>query len=260
MNNILAWNAAVVAVLMLSTWLLSLAVRNASIVDIVWGLGFILIAWTTWINASPDNRSLLLPVLTTIWGLRLSLYLAWRNHGRPEDFRYQSMRNHHGDRFWLVSLLTVFTLQGTVMWVVGLPIMTSESALPVSGWLVNIGVLIWFIGLFFETVGDWQLAKFRADPKNQGTVLDRGLWRYTRHPNYFGDFCVWWGVFVVALGCGAAPWSVVGPILMSILLVKVSGVSLLEKTLVNSRPGYSDYVRQTSSFFPLPRRNNQTQQ
>ncbi len=249
------WNAVVVAALMLLTWLLSIAVRNVSIVDIVWGLGFILIAWTTWINSPPDNRSLLLPVLTTIWGLRLSLYLASRNHGRPEDFRYRAMRDHHGDRFWRVSLLTVFTLQGSVMWVVGLPIQASECSPPESWWLVSVGLLMWLIGLLFETVGDWQLAKFRANPKNQGTVLDRGLWRYTRHPNYFGDFCVWWGVFAIAVGCGAAIASVVGPVLMSILLTKVSGVGLLEKTLVDSRPGYTDYVRRTSSFFPLPRRN-----
>lgn len=146
------------------------------------------------------------------------------------------------------------------MWIVGLPIQTSQSAPPVTEWLVGIGLATWLTGLFFETVGDWQLAKFRKDPKNQGTVLDRGLWRYTRHPNYFGDFCVWWGVFIVALGCGAAASSVVGPILMSILLVKVSGVSLLEKTLINSRPGYADYVHKTSSFIPLPRRNRDTSQ
>lgn len=259
MSDILTWNAVVVAVLMLSTWLLSIAVRNASIVDIVWGLGFILIGWTTWLNAPSGNRSLILPILTTIWGLRLSLYLAWRNHGRPEDFRYRAMRDRHGSRFWLVSLSTVFSLQGTVMWVVSLPLQTSACSAPQTSWLVSVGSLIWLIGLFFETVGDWQLAKFRADPENQGTVLDRGLWRYTRHPNYFGDFCVWWGVFVIAIGCGAPTFSVVGPVLMSILLLKVSGVSLLEKTLVNSRPGYSEYVRQTSSFFPMPRRNEDFQ-
>ena len=191
--------------------------------------------------------------MTSVWGVRLAGYLAWRNHGKGEDFRYRAMRKHWGARFPLVSLVTVFVLQGVLMWVVSLGVQLSQTATePSVGALAAVGVAVWAVGLFFEAVGDAQLARFKADPANKGAVMDRGLWRYTRHPNYFGDFCVWWGFGLISL---AAPWgwlALLGPVLMSVLLLRVSGVAMLEKTIGSRRPGYAEYVRRTSAFFPRP--------
>ena len=164
------------------------------------------------------------------------------------------MRTKRGRHFWLISLVTVFALQGLIMWVVALPLQTSHSLPPKSNWLVGSGILLWTFGLICESVADWQLTAFRKHPTNQGRVLRTGLWRYSRHPNYFGDFCVWWGLFLTALGCGAPWYSVVGPVLMSILLLRVSGVTLLEKTLEKRKSGYAKYQAQTSAFIPLPPR------
>ncbi len=255
MTNPLLINAGVVTLLMLTLWIGSILCRNASIVDAFWGFGFVLVAWTTFWMTEPQQRSVLLPALTTIWGMRLSLFLTWRNWGLPEDFRYRSMRDKHGTRFWLVSLLTVFVLQGLVMWIVSLPLQTARAMKEGTTVLVVIGVLLWLIGILFEGVGDWQLARFRSVAGNKGSVLNRGLWRYTRHPNYFGDFCVWWGLFVVCVQHGAPVWSVVGPVVMSILLMKFSGVALLEKSLKKAKPDYAEYVAATNAFLPwLPRK------
>lgn len=247
-------------------WLLSLALRDASIVDPFWGTGFVLVTWFT-LTATPPAQSLmrswLLAALTTIWGVRLSLYLLWRNHGHGEDRRYRAMRDHHGPRFWWVSLLTVFWLQGVILWLVSLPIQAAmvtgpaeavviSSGMPL-GWLDLIGASVWLVGFLFESVGDWQMARFQANAANAGQVMDRGLWRYTRHPNYFGDFCVWWGLFLIAASGGAA-WTIFSPVLMSFLLLKVSGVTLLEKTITSRRPDYVAYQTRTSSFFPRPPR------
>lgn len=254
MTNPLLINAGVVTVLMLIIWIGSILCRNASVVDAFWGFGFVLVAWSTFWMTNAQQRSILLPVLTTVWGMRLSLFLTWRNWGLPEDFRYRSMRDKHGARFWLVSLLTVFVLQGLVMWIVSLPLQTSGAMREGSTALTAIGVLLWLIGIVFEGAGDWQLARFRSIAGNKGLVLNRGLWRYTRHPNYFGDFCVWWGLFIVCLQHGAPVWSAAGPIVMSILLMKFSGVALLEKSLKKAKPDYAEYVAATNAFFPwLPR-------
>ncbi len=248
--------AGVVCLLMFVVWLASLRKQNAGIVDLYWGPGFVLIVWTTCTVARSDFY--LLPVLTTVWGLRLSVYLTWRNHGQPEDFRYQAMRRHHGRLFPMLSLFTVFSLQGLVMWTVSLPL--QAGVLPGSSawtWLKYPGIVLWLSGLLFESVGDWQLARFRSRPENHGLVLDTGLWRYTRHPNYFGDFLVWWGLFFVAVSHSNAWWTAVGPLVMSGFLRFVSGVTLLEKTLTQSKPQYADYIAQTNAFFPgPPRRSN----
>ncbi len=255
--GVLLATAGVIAALMLSTWLLSVVIRDASIVDLVWGLGFVLSAWTVVIvGDGTEARMLLIAGLVTVWGLRLSGYLAWRNIGSGEDRRYQSMRRHWGDRFWLISLATVFLMQGVIMWIVALPVQLAGTTDDPSnlGLLAGIGVAVWAVGLFFETVGDAQLARFKADPANEGEVMDRGLWRYTRHPNYFGDFCVWWGIFLVAAETVPARWAVIGPILMSVMLMKYSGVGMLERSIGKRRPGYAEYARRTSTFFPLPPR------
>ena len=252
-----ALNAGVILALMLLLWLISIAKRDASIVDPFWGAGFVVVAWVSagwWGLAEP--RSPLLAVLTTIWGLRLSAHLVGRSWGKGEDFRYQAMRERHGDNFWLISLFTVFGLQGLIMWLVSWPVQFGQTPDGSNlSWLDGLGVVLWTIGFVFESAGDYQLARFKSDPSNHARIMDRGLWRYTRHPNYFGDFCVWWGLYLIA-AAGGAWWTFPGPVLMSFFLMKVSGVPMLEKTLSERRPGYISYMKRTNAFFPGPPRDS----
>ena len=241
--------------MMLALWLVSLAIRNASIVDVFWGAGFAVIAIVTFtLTAGHHPRKMLITSLAAVWGLRLAIHIGWRNHGKGEDFRYQAMRKRHGDRFAFVSLYTVFGLQGVLMWVISLPLQIAQLSRDPARltWLDYLGAALWLIGFGFEAIGDLQLTLFRVDPANKGKVMDRGLWAYTRHPNYFGDALLWWGFFFIALANPASWWTVISPVLMTTLLMKVSGVALLEKTLVKTRPDYQSYVRRTSAFFPLP--------
>ena len=249
--------AVAICILMFAVWLISLPLRDVSIVDLVWGLGFAVVAWTSYFTShgnGPDRW--LLPLLTTIWAVRLSGYLALRNHGQPEDKRYAAMRERAGSRFPMQSLVTIFGLQGVIMWLVSLPLQVGirEST---GNWTIlhAVGLLLWAIGVSFETFGDWQLARFKSNPSNSGKVLNTGLWRYTRHPNYFGDFMVWWGFYFLAIAEGQPLWTIVGPVLMSFFLMKVSGVPMLEKTLTKTRAGYGDYIATTNAFFPwFPKR------
>ncbi len=243
-----------IAALMLTTWVISLILKNASIVDIVWGFGFVAVAWAVRLGYDGVTaRQNLLVALTTVWGLRLSGYLFWRNHGKDEDYRYKAMRKQWGPRFGLISLGTVFAVQGAIMFVVSLPVQLGQTrSTPALGWLAWVGVAVWAIGLFFEAVGDAQLARFKADPARTGTVMDKGLWRYTRHPNYFGDACVWWGIAIVAAEVPVGRWGLIGAAVMSLFLRRVSGVTLLEKSLVKRREGYTEYVARTSPFVPRP--------
>jgi steroid 5-alpha reductase family enzyme len=249
-------NLIVLALAMILLWIVGTARRDASIVDPFWGFGFVLVAWIAWFTNSPaEPRVAVLVCLTTIWGLRLSIFLLARSCGHGEDRRYAAMRAHHGNRFWWVSLFTVFLLQGVLLWFVSLPVQ-SAAALNSSaaiGWMDATGVVVWSIGIFFEAVGDWQLARFKRDPGNARSVIDQGLWRYTRHPNYFGDFCVWWGLYLIA-AAGGAWWTILSPMLLSFLLLRVSGVRLLERTIADRRPEYAAYVARTNAFFPGPRR------
>lgn len=250
--NLFAASAFVIALPLFLLWLWSLRLKDASIVDIFWGLGFVLIAGTAFVmGAGFQTRKQLLTALVAIWGLRLAIYLYRRNHGKGEDYRYQAMRRQHGDRFGLVSLYTVFGLQGVLMWIISLPVQVAQqAALPDQLTLLDgLGTALWLIGFSFESIGDAQLARFKADPSNKGKVMDRGLWAYTRHPNYFGDAVLWWGFFCFAAATGAW-WTALSPALMTLFLMKVSGVAMLEKTLVKTKPEYQDYVRRTSAFFP----------
>jgi steroid 5-alpha reductase family enzyme len=253
----LAATAGFTAAAMLALWLVSLRLRNASIVDVYWGPGFAAIAALSFALAeAPGPRAALLLAMASLWGLRLGAFLAWRSRGRGEDLRYAAMRRRHGERFGRVSLYTVFALQAALMWVISLPLQLAAlrpGAAPL-GALDALGVALAATGLFFEAVGDWQLARFKADPQNRGRVMDRGLWRYTRHPNYFGDSLVWWGLFAVAASTPAGPWTVASPALLTFLLLRVSGVPLLERSLARTRLGYRDYVERTSAFLPLPPR------
>jgi steroid 5-alpha reductase family enzyme len=252
---LLAVDLGVVLLLMTALWAVSVAVRDTSIVDIFWGSGFVVVAWVAFALADGSrDRGLLLAALTTVWGLRLTLHLARRNLGHGEDKRYARMRERWGDRWPLRSLFTVFWLQGAVMWVVSLPVQAGVHDPTPAGltWLDAVGAAVWLVGFLFEAVGDAQLTRFKADPANRGQVMDRGLWAWTRHPNYFGDFTVWWGLWLVALATTSAWWTFVGPAAMSVLLIRVSGAAPLEKGMRSSRPGYEAYVARTSAFFPRP--------
>ena len=246
---------AAVAALMLVTWTIGVLIRDVSIVDIVWGLGFVISGWVAYATCddAAGSAGKLLLACVTLWGLRLSAYLARRNLGHGEDARYQAMRRKRPDTFWLYSLASVFAVQAVIMLIVGLPVTLGVRRDSGSiGVIAAAGALLWAVGVFFEAVGDAQLAAFKADPASTGQVMDRGLWRYTRHPNYFGDFAVWWGLWLIAMDCGAPLWTIAGPALMSYFLLRVSGVAMLERTIGRRRPGYEEYVRRTSAFFPRP--------
>jgi steroid 5-alpha reductase family enzyme len=240
-------------------WVLSVKLRDASIADVCWGSGFVLLAWL-YLLLSPTltSRSWLVVALATMWGARLSLHIFRRNHGQGEDPRYRVMRASHGSAFWWRSLFTVFWLQGAILWFVALPLLVAVRA-PLPGALTladGLGVLLFLVGFGFEVVGDYQLERFRAEPSNRGTVLDRGLWRYTRHPNYFGDATLWWGLYTIATATPGGWRTALSPALMTFLLMRVSGVTLLEDSLKASKPGYRPYIARTQAFFPwFPRRS-----
>ena len=250
---IMGWNLAAVSAMMLSGWVISLVYKNVTVVDTLWGLGFVLVAWLTYLMSDGyPGRGLLLAALVTMWGLRLSGYLTLRNWGKGEDPRYGGWRQKSGDRFWLVSLFKVFMLQALFLWVISLVIQMGQTAFApahLTG-LDALGTVIWAGGFVFESVGDWQLAKFKADPVNKGKVMDRGLWAYTRHPNYFGEFLIWWGIFIVTLSTPGNWWTVISPIIVTAVLLKMTGIPLTEEALVKRRPGYDSYIKRTSAFIP----------
>lgn len=258
MIDLLTSSALAIAILMLATWVASVLVNDASIVDIVWGLGVVIATGAAYLagpSEEPSGRVLLMLVLVSVWGLRLSGYLALRSIGKGEDRRYQAIRKKNPDSFWITSLFTVFGLQAVILWAVSVPAVVTQGSDSALNWLDWVGVAVFAVGLAFETVGDAQLARFKARPDSKGKVMDRGLWRYTRHPNYFGDFCVWWGIYLVA-AAGGAWWAVFSPLLMSALLMRYSGVALLERTIGKRRAGYAEYARRTNAFFPGPARTS----
>jgi len=234
-------------------WLASLVKRDASIIDVFWGLGFVVVGWVYF--AAGDGQALRQPLvvgLVTLWGARLSLHILWRNWGRGEDYRYREMREKNPEAFPLRSLLSVFWLQALLLWAIAMPLyQVQRRSEPLA--LTPLDVLalaLFLLGFVFEAGGDWQLARFKRDPANQGQVMNRGLWRYTRHPNYFGDAVVWWSFFCFAAATSGGWWTIVSPLLMTLLLMRVSGVTLLEKKLDETKPAYREYVKRTSAFFP----------
>lgn len=233
-------------------WLLSLAKRDASIVDAFWGPAFSLVA-VAGLLIAPSPRGVLVQVLVLIWGLRLGLHLFVRNHGRSEDYRYAQMRTSQGLRFWWVSFFTVFLLQAALVLIVSLPILAvfAKGAPRAIGAVDVLAAALVLLGICIEASADLQLDRFRRDPANRGKVMDRGLWRYSRHPNYFGDAMVWWGFALIGVASGSL-FSALGPLLMTFLLLKVSGVALLEKTIAERRPAYAEYIARTSAFLPWP--------
>jgi len=244
--------------LMILLWLVSLVLKNSSIVDIFWGAGFVIVAWAAFLMTPGGYvvRKLLLSGLVTIWGLRLMLHILTRNWGKPEDFRYQVWRKEAGVSWWWRSFFKVFLLQGVLMWIISTPLLAAQYSSQPSRliWLDLLAVPVWLIGFFFEAVGDWQLVRFKANPANKGKVLSSGVWRYTRHPNYFGDATQWWAYYLIALAAGGW-WTVFSPVIMTLFLMRVSGVTLLEKTLKDEKPGYKEYIQTTSEFIPwFPRK------
>lgn len=240
---------AAIVPLALAGWVLGTARRNVAVVDSVWGL-FFLAASTVYVHGgSGSARAWLMLALVAAWSLRLSGYVTWRNQGHPEDHRYRAIRARHEPGFAWKSLFLIFGLQALLAWVISLPQLAAATSRSRLGVLDYAGAALWLAGFLFESIGDAQLARFKADARNRGAVMDRGLWRYTRHPNYFGECCLWWGYGLIALSSGAW-WALAGPLVMTWLLLKVSGVSLLERDIGARRPAYADYVARTPAFVP----------
>lgn len=237
-------------------WIVSLRLRDASIADPFWAPGFLVLGSSYWaLRSETGSRGLIALTLTAVWAGRLGWHLLVRNRREGEDRRYRAMRAHHGEAFWWVSLFTVFLLQGFLLWLVAMPILVAVVGVGPLGVWDAVGAILAATGLLLEAIADAQLKGFRSDPANEGAVMDRGLWRYSRHPNYFGNAVMWWGLFLIAVGGGGA-WSGVGPLIMTVLLLRVSGVTLLERDISDRRPGYREYVRRTSSFVPWPPRTD----
>ncbi len=249
---ILALGAAVV--LSLLTWILSIFKRDVSVVDSAWSL-MILACGTVYfyVAESAGTTGVLVFILLVLWAVRLSLYLTWRNWGAPEDRRYRELRSKYSPGFTLKSLFIVFLLQALLAWFISIPLWPALTVSAPFGALALIALLVWLTGMIFEVVGDWQLARFKATENNGEKVLDTGLWRYTRHPNYFGEALIWWSFYLFALDAGGW-WTLPAPLLMSWLLLRFSGVVLLEKTISGRRPDYRRYIETTNAFIPGPRR------
>ena len=253
MTTLFLQAALLIWVLVTLLWIWSVLIKNVSIVDIFWGFGFVAVnAFYVFGSGELNPRKIVMLVLVTVWGLRLAGYLAVRNIGKGEDFRYREFRRKYGaERYWWFSYFQTFLLQGVLMMIVSLPLLGISMG-PGSGelnLLDYIAILTWLVGFTFEAGGDYQLSRFRGDPGNKGKVLDRGFWKYTRHPNYFGDTAVWWAYALFSIAAGGY-WQVIGTVVMTLLIIKVSGVALLEKTLNESKPQYREYIQKTSSFFP----------
>lgn len=246
---------AVVILLMASTLLAALRVGKHSVIDAVWGAGFSVIAIVTYvlsIGQGDDLLRLLAVLLPVVWGGRLAHHVARRNAGRGEDPRYEKILTERGSGSRTRrAIRLVYVPQGAVMWLVSLPLQVSAYQVDPIWWTVWLGVIIWAVGLGFEAVGDAQLARFKADPANQGKIMDQGLWRYTRHPNYFGDSTVWWGHWLLSASHWLGWISLASPIVMTLLLVRTTGKGLLEKAMLD-RPGYREYMGRTSGFLPRP--------
>jgi steroid 5-alpha reductase family enzyme len=243
--------AIAVAVVAVCFWLISLARRDASIADVAWGLIFTTVAWVSLAVGEGGPAMLLAALLTSLWGVRLAVHIGRRNLGHGEDRRYTAMRDRRPEKFWIWSLFGVFLLQGLLALIVSLPLQSLGAGagqdIGMASWL---GLAIFLAGFAFEAIGDAQLNAFKRDPDSGDRVMDRGLWRFTRHPNYFGDAVLWWGLWLLAVESGAGWWTVIGPALMTFLLLRVSGVSMLEADISGRRPGYADYVRRTNAFIP----------
>jgi steroid 5-alpha reductase family enzyme len=254
------WIALVAAIAMFTLlWLVSLALANASIVDIWWGPGFIWVAWFSLVVLAGEitARGLLVCGLVTLWGVRLALHIGRRNAGHGEDFRYAQWRRESGRDFWWISYFKVFLLQAVVLWIVATPIVSAQLGSRSLGVLDALGFILWLFGFVYEAAADRQLQRFRNDPANRGEVLRTGLWKLSRHPNYFGEAVLWLGIALIGVA-GGGPIALISPVLLTFLLLKISGVAMLDRALIERRPGYADYVASTPAFIPWPLTNRRT--
>lgn len=252
--NALVWGLAATMALSFCTWVVSLFKADASIVDSMWSVLIFscCLTYVVVLSAADTPRAIIVLALAAMWALRLAVYITWRNWGEPEDHRYQAIRMRNQPNFEWKSLYLVFIFQAVLAWVVSMPLLAGVASVAGDidlGFFDIVGAAIVLFGVMFEAIGDWQLARFKRDSTNVGHVMDQGLWRYTRHPNYFGEFCVWWGFYFISCAAGVW-WTIVSPLLMTVLLLKISGVALLEKDIGERKPAYREYILRTSAFFP----------
>jgi steroid 5-alpha reductase family enzyme len=258
--QLLAQNLLLSAGLFLALWLVNLLTRDPSFIDSWWAIGLAVLAWASFLRVGHAGpHAILLTALCTAWGLRLGLYLLWRWRAHGPDRRYSAMMAHaREERGWgyaTASGLLVFALQAPLQFIVSLPVQLGQLGEPADlGPAAWVGGVIAAFGVLFESIADFQLVAFKADPANSGKVLQTGLWRYTRHPNYFGDACVWWGLWLIAADVGQGLWSMPGPVLITLLLTRWSGVPTVEGSMRRKRPDYEAYVQRTSAFVPRPPR------
>jgi steroid 5-alpha reductase family enzyme len=251
LSKILSGSALVIVIYMTLAFLIALRQKRNDLADVAWGLGFIVIAIAaTWMSSAITFAQIAILLLVAAWGVRLAGHVYARNRGKPEDFRYAQWRREWGRHVAIRSFLQVFMLQGLFMWLVSFPIMVANAAAAEigTGWIAA-GALVWIVGFGFESIGDAQLARFRADPANKGHIIASGLWRYSRHPNYFGEVVQWWGIGLIALGAPLGWLGLVGPVAITLLIRYVSGVPMLEKHFAG-RPEWEEYKRRTNIFIP----------
>ncbi len=252
MHSIITESIIVLFVYFFLFFLVGTLIKNNSIVDMGWGIGFVILAWfTTLRSGNLGGANLLITILISIWGVRLFYHIMKRNLGKEEDFRYAKWREEWGKWVVLRAFFQVYMLQGVFMFIVALPVILINTRDTPGGisLFALIGLGIWIIGFFFESVGDYQLKKFKENPKNKGKIMSSGLWKYTRHPNYFGEATMWWGLAIISVSAGGSPAVFVSPIVITYLLLFVSGVPMLEKSF-DKRPGYQEYKEVTPKFFP----------
>lgn len=242
----------VILLIAAAAWVVSVRKHDVSFVDSLWPLFFLAAAILFAVDAGAGSaRSAIVLALVALWAVRLSVHITLRNRGEPEDYRYRQIRANNEPGFAFKSLFIVFGLQGVLAWIVAAPLLPAIASSAPLGVVDCLAIVLWTAGFAFESVGDYQLSRFRKAPASKGQVLSTGLWRYTRHPNYFGEFCIWWAFWLFAAASGAW-WTLFSPLLMSVLLLRVSGVAMLEKTIGERRPAYAEYVRRTNAFFPGP--------
>jgi len=232
-------------------FLVSLVKKRNDVADIAWGLGFILLAWFSFYFSDFSFKALLVDSLVTLWGLRLAWHIYGRNRGKTEDYRYLTWRKEWGKWFILRSYLQVYILQGAFLFLIIQPVLLINKSVETIGVADFIGVLVWFVGFYFESIGDRQLKQFVSNPANKGKIMDQGLWRYTRHPNYFGEVVQWWGIGIIALSIPNGFITIIGPLTITVLILFVSGIPMLEKKYIG-RPDFEAYKKRTSIFFPFP--------
>jgi steroid 5-alpha reductase family enzyme len=258
-GEILIGAAIAVFIYMTAVFVAALLARDNSIVDIAWGLGFILVAWLTLLIGNGSGpRRFLVTTLVTIWGLRLAVHIFVRKRGRGEDFRYAKWRRDWGRWFVPRSYFQIFMLQGIFLLIISYGVVLVNSSVARGLRALDLaGAAVWAAGFLFEAVGDAQLERFKKRPENSGRIMTTGLWRFTRHPNYFGEAAMWWGIFLIGVSVPAGWTGVVSPIMITFLLLRVSGVTMLEKKY-EGNSAFAEYARRTSAFFPLPPRREKT--